>query len=121
MLKAIPQVRQIPGEARRSWFIDDDFDLIVWFDACDEMIGFQLIYDKLQQPHALTWKPSSGFQHDTVDDGESRPGRYKASPILQTDGAFQSTRVADHFRQAAAQLDQPWVDTIYHQLLSADI
>lgn len=118
MLKEIPQVKQIPGEARRRWFLDDDFDLVLWFDAQEKLLGFQLTYDKRQQPHALTWHTERGFQHDSVDDGEQRPGRYKGSPILFIDGAFHGQRVAHDFRQAASQIGHQLVDDIIKKLLS---
>jgi len=120
MLKEIPHVKQIPGESQRRWFLDDDFDLVVWFDDHEQMLGFQLTYDKLQQPHALTWHQERGFQHDTVDEGEDRPGRYKGSPILLTNGPFNGYSVAQRFRRAARHIDYELVDLIESKLLSFD-
>ena len=47
MLSEIKNARQVPGEGKRRWFRDDDFDLIIWYDDSDTVFGFQLCYDKL--------------------------------------------------------------------------
>lgn len=74
-------VRQISGERQRRWFYSDDFDLIVWLNGDGAFAGFELCYDKQQAEHSILWDPAGGFRHMAVDDGESRPGRYKATPM----------------------------------------
>jgi len=39
MLREIRDVRQVSGEPMRRWFSDEDFDLIVWLDPEDRIIG----------------------------------------------------------------------------------
>jgi len=46
MLREVPNVRQIKGESKRRWFSDDYFDLIIWLDETDEIVGFQLGRDR---------------------------------------------------------------------------
>ncbi|MEM7016342.1 MAG: hypothetical protein AAF512_03255 [Pseudomonadota bacterium] len=116
MLLEIPNVSQAPGEPRRRWFTDDDFDVIVWFDGADEILGFQIAYDKREQQKALTWFPKQGFNHNIIDEGEDRPGRYKGTPILVVDGAFNAQAIADSFSAASNKLEQDLVDFIYNTL-----
>lgn len=97
-------VRQIPGEPRRRWFSSDDFDLILWLNDDRSYGGFELCYDKQGHERALIWRPGLGFAHMTVDDGENRPGRYKATPVLLPDGNFDARRLAAAFEKESASL-----------------
>lgn len=90
-------VRQIPGERKRRWFSSDNFDLIVWLNDNGTIAGFELCYDKTNIERSLVWRSSHGFDHMTVDDGEHRYGKYKASPILVPDGHFDAKRVYSAF------------------------
>jgi len=100
----VSTVRQIPGEPRRRWFSSSDFDLIVRYEANGALAGFELCYDKPQRERAIIYSPSAGFRHMMVDDGEQRPGKYKASPVLTADGAFDAPRVLKAFLAAGAAL-----------------
>ena len=55
MLNEIHHVRQVPGERRRRWFFDKEMDLTVWFSDDASIVGFQLVYGRPMDPHALTW------------------------------------------------------------------
>ncbi len=116
MLREIADVRQIKGEPRRRWFTDEHFDLVIWSEE-DEIVGFQLCYDKSKDERALTWKPESGFSHHGVDGGEDRAGRYKGTPILVADGKFDAVRVAAIFLGHSGILDAKSSDFIYMKLL----
>lgn len=105
MLSEITYVKHIDGEPRRRWFADDHFDLIVWLGDDDAIVGFQLCYDKGKDQRAFTWKAPNATRHDRVDDGESEPGRYKSTPILLPDGAFDVVRVREDFRKASGEID----------------
>jgi hypothetical protein len=115
MLKEYKNVRQIPGEARRRWFSDNYFDLIVWMSE-DEIVGFQLCYDISKAHRALTWHQDIGFSHHRIDDGESRPGHVKASPILLPDGQFDYERIAQRFKQASQFIEER-IATFVHDTL----
>jgi hypothetical protein len=104
MLHETPDVRQIPGEPARRWFADDFFDLIVWLEADGSIGGFQLCYDREFRPRALTWTKSAGYTHNAIDDGDTATGSHKASPVLISDGAFDSKSIYPRFEQASAQL-----------------
>ncbi|MBI5889392.1 MAG: hypothetical protein HZB47_01795 [Nitrosomonadales bacterium] len=109
-------VRQIPGEARRRWFFSDDFDLIVWLSDELSCIGFELCYDKRGLERSISWS-NGGFRHMAVDDGEHRPGKYKASPILIPDGFFDSPRVHSAFREVSHSLPGEIADYVLNALL----
>lgn len=104
MLREITAVRQIPGEARRRWFHDEEMDLFVWLGEQSEIVGFQLAYDKPNAEKAVTWKAATGFRHARVDDGV-RPGHYPGSPLLVAAGPFDAPAVLRRFRKAAAEMD----------------
>jgi hypothetical protein len=86
-------VRQIPGEPKRRWFSSDDFDLIVWVADDQSFNGFELCYDKGNRERSISWRRAGGFRHMAVDDGEQRPGKHKASPVLIPDGYFDARQV----------------------------
>ena len=97
MLQEVPHIRQVPDEPRRRWFTDDDLDLFIWFDEKDDIVGFELCYDKPGTPRAICWGRESGYSHFRVDEGETRPGKAKATPILCSDGLFRHNEVAHAF------------------------
>lgn len=83
MLVEVPEISQRIGEPRRRWFSDAFFDLIVWIDPEGRPNGFQLIYGTGPKAHALTLRPqTSNLCHESYDDGESRPGMPKYSPVF---------------------------------------
>jgi hypothetical protein len=112
MLREIMTARQVPGEPKRRWFMSRNADLIVWVDERDSPIGFQLCYDKDTGEHALTWKADSGYSHTAVDSGESRPAKYKETPILVADGVFDAQRILDDFRRQGKALPAEIVEFV---------
>ncbi len=105
-------VRQIPGESKRRWFSSPEFDLIVWLSPDGEFTGFELCYDKPGKERSLIWNRSSGFRHMMVDDGEQRPGRHKAAPILVPDDVFDAQRVYLAFLEASRSLPKEVADFV---------
>lgn len=110
-------VRQVDGEPERRWFYDDFFDLILWLDDGGKLLGFQLCYDKQREQHALTWHADSGYFHYRVDDGESRPGKFKASPVLLPDGRFYKKDVAILFLRASRYLERWITEMVYDKII----
>lgn len=102
MLREIRHVRQIAGEPLRRWFCDRELDLIVWLDEARRVVGFQLCYDKERDERALCWHPQSGYQHSRVDNGEARPGRYKAAPLLVPGGRFDGGLIRQFIAKSLA-------------------
>ena len=119
-LREIPQVRQIPGEARRRWFTSANFDLVVWLNEHEEIDGFQLCYDKTGEERALTWRQGAGFTHAAVDSGEGRAGKYKSSPILVPDGLFEGATVAARFQVESTAIDPEIAGFVFDKLMECD-
>ena len=105
MLIEASEVRQIPGEPRRRWFSDEYFDLIVWFAPEGSILGFQLCYDRDEQPRALTWLKGKGYKHDGIDEGDSPlHDSHKSAPVLVQDGVFDCSGIRSRFVQASLNL-----------------
>ena len=104
MLREVRKVRQIVGEPKRRWFTDHEMDLTVWMEA-GEIVGFQLTYDKPHAEKAVTWRPSpAALLHARVDDGESRPGKFKGTPILVADGVLDAWYVCGKFLRLSSEV-----------------
>lgn len=82
VLREIKSVKQEPGIGRRRWFESEAFDVVIWFDGADEVIGFQLCYDLGRGEHALTWRRDGGFVHSVVDAGDEASFG-KLTPVLE--------------------------------------
>lgn len=105
MLKEFENLRQQP-EGFRQLFYDGYFDLYVWYDKKGGTLsGFQLVYDKSENPHSLTWLEKEGYLHNKIDEGE-RYGAMKMTPILVADGAFDRETVSRAFKRVSVQLDE---------------
>lgn len=102
MLREIPDLRQFPDEGFRRWFSDRDQDVIVWYadETRQEVIGFQICYDKQETEHALTWYKERGFSHNRIDDGEV-PFSTKMSPVLVADGMPPLQRILEDFEASS--------------------
>lgn len=119
-LTEIRHTRQVPGEPRRRWFSSDSLDLIVWLDAQDAVLGFQLCYDKLHRERAVTWHAAGhALEHRAVDDGESPGIGHKATPILVADGELDAARLLAQFHAEAAALPPAIRDCVSDRLRAA--
>lgn len=116
MLREIHDVRQVPGEPRRRWFSDQNFDLIVWVDPEDQVIGFQLCYDKEKEQKALTWLKQDGYQHNRIDDGDN-PGKMKASPVLEANGHFDGEGIGRRFMENKGDVPGVIADCVYDRIM----
>lgn len=118
MLYEIKNIRQYEGEQKRRWFFDREIDLTVWFDESDDIVGFQLCYDKIQNHRALTYHKDSGYRHNRVDDGESWNSIGKGTPILFADGPFDGRRIAELFAQRSQELPKQISQYVYEKIVS---
>ncbi|HUX21893.1 MAG TPA: hypothetical protein VMW69_11690 [Spirochaetia bacterium] len=117
MLTEFAGVRQIPSDGYRRWFTDPDFDLFVWYEdeSREQVVGFQLCYNKRSEQKALTWYRGRGYLHTAIDDGEGTPLKNR-TPILVADGQFPRERVAREFEAAAKGIDKNLFDLVKHRL-----
>ena len=116
MLREVEHVHQVRGEPIRRWFASQELDLIVWYSPAKEITGFQLCYDKGKGEKALTWTREAGFSHRTVDDGESRGGQHKMTPVLLPDGALDKDRVLSVFKRESRRIDPEAVEFVAQSL-----
>ena len=115
MLTEFKEVRQIEGEGTRRWFKDDYFDLIVWYDDKNKLEGFQLCYDKMRKERALTWRRNGSYVHNRVDNGEE-PGQMSRTPVLVSDGVFESDLIVAKFEKSAARIDSEIASLVTQKL-----
>jgi len=118
MLTLVTDPTERDGEFLRSWYSDDYFDLIVWKDEQEEIASFQLCYNRGMDEYALTWKRPASYYHQRVDDGENRPGKHKATPVLVPDGKLRVQPLAERFQQESAELDPELARFVHAKLLS---
>jgi hypothetical protein len=104
MFREIKATSQKHGEPRRRWFSGPDLDLFLWLGDDDEIVGYQISYDKLKTEKALAWDHEQGFTHHGVDDGEI-PGKYPASPLLVADGELNLPRLIYKLNQNFAETE----------------
>jgi hypothetical protein len=114
-------VRQIPGEPRRRWFACQDLELVVWGDESVNPVGFQLCYKDGNSEYALTWNPQGGLTHKIIDDGEQRPGKYKATPILARNAPFSPKLISERFAQVSGGLPLELAEFVREKLREGPI
>lgn len=110
MLREIKAVKQEPGRARKQWFSDEVMDLFVWRGGDGKVEKFQLVAriaggEGASRERALTWSEAAGFHRHLVDDGERRPDRYKATPILIPTKDLPLLELSQVFGERAGNLD----------------
>jgi|GEM_PF-718869 len=92
MLEELPNIRQIRGEGFRRWFVDEDLELILWYDEEKKLTGFQICYDKLAGNRSVTWKRRIG-----------RDGKPKS--VLTSDGPYNKSRLYALAKRSMDNLD----------------
>lgn len=121
MLREITSIAQLIHEPKRRWFEDDYFDLIVWHDHQDEIISFELYYDKRGHQRAVRWEQPNRYAHYRVDEGEKRSGKSKASPVLIVEGEFDCSKVAFLFESESTRIDANIVNFVYDKIMGYPI
>lgn len=116
MLQEIREIRHIEGEPRRRWFTAPELDIYVWYDDADNIIRFQLCYDKGPGEQALTWRQGEGIVHHSVDDGESGIYRMKSTPVIITDTSYDPARITAMIEQHGGKLEHDLYEFILARL-----
>jgi len=118
VLKEIPKekLKKLNRDENSRWFRDDFFDLFLWEDVDGVITGFQLCYDIYYNQRALNWQAENGFSHFSVDDGENRPGKLKATPVLISDGAFNPPEILKIFKERGKEIDAAVFDFVYRKI-----
>ncbi len=116
MLKEYSPLRQHDDGFRRL-FYDDFFDLYIWYERNGgPILGFQLVYDKVEDPYSLTWLAKEGYLHNKIDDGEPGDMGAKMSPILMPDGLFDSVSVEARLQRVITTVEQPIRDFVLEKI-----
>ena len=105
MLKEITEVKKVEGEPRRRWFTDTMLDLYVWYDDEDNIMQFQISYDKGPNEQALNWNRESGVANYSVDDGEGATFRMKSTPVIVADSEYDMDKVIHLVEQQGFKLE----------------
>ncbi|MDC7228249.1 MAG: hypothetical protein PQJ61_15920 [Spirochaetales bacterium] len=117
MLRELKNASQEKTGFRRI-FIGDYFDLFVWYESRGGvLIGFELSYNKGVDEHSIIWKQVSGWFHARVDSGEEHAGMMKQTPVLMSDGLFDSRPIAEKFRRMSTEISRDVADLVYEKLL----
>ncbi|MBI2993900.1 MAG: hypothetical protein HYY48_06965 [Gammaproteobacteria bacterium] len=115
-MKEVHTAKQPIGEPRRRWFESPQLDLYVWYGGEDEVIQFQICYNKGPGEQALTWSRDGGLSHHAVDDGEGRVFHMKSTPVLSASTEFDSAELRALFEDVARKLEHDLYEFIIHQL-----
>jgi hypothetical protein len=111
-----PGIRE--GKITKRWFGDSYFDLFVWIDETNTIVSFQLCYGKPLDEHALTWISPSIYYHQSVDDGENRPGKSKSTPVLLPDGMVDLPSILRRFADESKEIDPVVSEFIRQKILA---
>ncbi len=104
MLREIKETNQKRGEPKKRWFTSLSMDLFVWLNDDDEIISYQLTYNKPHDEKAITWSIENGFIHLGVDDG-ARPGKHPGSPLFIKDGNIKPAKIISTLKKNSGELD----------------
>src|SRR6187431_1851269 len=104
MLRTAP-IRRFSNDLDKSFTADNYMDLVVWYDPNGEVHGFQLCYDRHDNPRAVTWTRVRGFSHCVVQPYGSTGLDFGMSPVLESTNEFPWSAVLREFNERSAGLD----------------
>ena len=77
------EVRQRPEEGYRRWFVNDYFDIILWYDhEGGELTGFQVCFSKNKDERAFSWQKN-----------EYASSHYVSDPVRETGTSGLATNI----------------------------
>jgi hypothetical protein len=106
MLQEIILHRQDEPERRKRWFQDNYFDLFTWQNLDNEIVAFQLCYDRKGTERVISWDYRQGFEHSCIDDGEAAPHRNMTPVFTSCTMLPAESDVSTLFAQASAKIDK---------------
>ena len=99
-------VRQRPDEGFRRWFLNDYFDVIIWYEsAAGEMSGFQLCYNRSVDERAFTWHRNKRSSHFVSSGADERGTPWIATAVLHGDAGPVPPDVLDRLQREQGDLD----------------
>ncbi|MFP4210633.1 MAG: hypothetical protein ACLFR8_05275 [Alkalispirochaeta sp.] len=106
-------VRQRPEEGFRRWFLNDYFDVIVWYEsAAGELTGFQLCYNRTVDERAFTWQRNKRSSHFVSSGSDERGRPWIATAVLHGDAGAVPADVIERLRQEQGDLDDDLLELI---------
>jgi hypothetical protein len=115
MLRTRP-IRRFCNDLDKSLTVDDYFDLVVWYEPSGEVHGFQLSYDRWENPRAVTWTRERGFSHCIVRTSGSTGIGLGMSPVLEASAEFPWRAVLQEFTARSKDLDPAIRNLVSHQI-----
>jgi len=113
VLREINGIRQDNPGLTRRWFQDDYFDLWTWQGEGEDIVAFQLCYDKRSDERALSWRRDHGFDHLRVKTGREET----STAFLQGDGGVFPAVIVSRKLKAASQHLPPVVRKfVFHKV-----
>ena len=104
MLREFMETSQKSGEPKRRWFSGSTMDLFIWQNEEDEIVSYQLTYDKPHAEKALVWNKDEGFSHLGVEDGQN-PGKHPGSPLFVEDGIMNPLKILSNLNKYGDEID----------------
>lgn len=107
-------VRQRPDEGFRRWFVNEYFDLIVWYESAssDEPTGFQLCYSRHLNERAFTWQRNKQSSHFVSSGSDQRGMPWIATAVLHGDAGPVPDEVFARLREEQGELDDALLERV---------
>lgn len=110
-------VRQRPEEGFRRWFLNEYFDLILWYESRGgDLVGFQLCYDRHRDERAFTWETGKQSSHYVSSGADERGRPSIATAILHGDAGAVPEEVIDRLVSERGDLDGVLLETIVERI-----
>ena len=93
--REIDDVHQSDPALKRRWFQGDGIDVVV--DQSDESARRLSITYTWNNQLMQLFHSGEQLHNNVLDDGESRPGRMKATPIAEQDAPIPADWLTQHF------------------------
>lgn len=108
-------VRQRPDEGHRRWFLNDYFDVIVWYESAGgEIVGFQLCYNRTVDERAFTWQRNKRSSHFVSSGSDERGTPWIATAVLHGDAGAVPEEVLRRLTAEQGELDSDLLEMIVH-------
>ncbi len=99
-------VRQRPEEGFRRWFLNEYFELIIWYDRQGgDVTGFQLCLDRNRFERAFTWTKEYASTHFVSDAYVEKGVSHLATGILKGAGRTVSAEETQRLIAEKGELD----------------
>lgn len=106
-------VRQRPEEGYRRWFLNDFFDLIVWYERKGgALTGFQLCYSRHVKERAFTWQRGRQSSHFVSSGSDERGVPWIATAVLHGDAGPVPEEVLQRLREEQGELERELLERV---------